>query len=101
MPELLMGVGGGRWGVDVPGLQSALLAQVDGSDVRDKRDFFLQEGQKFRLPRPPWGLPPVSYRRYVVPRTLGVHVWRHAGSGRSWLGGADRCPLHSWALEGG
>lgn len=35
------------------GLPSALLAQVEGSDVRDKSDFFLlQPGQKFRLPRP-------------------------------------------------
>lgn len=39
--------------MDVQGLPSALLAQVEGSDVRDKSDFFLlQQGQKFRLPRP-------------------------------------------------
>jgi len=86
MPELLL-MGGGRWGVDVPGLLSALPAQVEGSDVRDKSDFFLQRGQKFRLPRPHWGLPPVSYRRYAVPRILGVPVWGHDGCGRCWGGG--------------
>lgn len=32
---------------------AALLAQVEGSDVRHKSDFFLlQQGQKFRLRRP-------------------------------------------------
>lgn len=49
---------------------AALLAQVEGSDDRHKSDFFLlQQGQKFRLPRPhlwvtrgmqapePWGGP--------------------------------------------
>lgn len=41
------------WGVDVQGLRSALPAQVEGSDVRDKSNFFLTPaGQKFRLPRP-------------------------------------------------
>lgn len=44
---------GARWGVDVQVLPSAIPAQVEGSDVRDKSDFFLlQQGQKFRLPRP-------------------------------------------------
>lgn len=110
--------------MEVRVLRSALPAQVGGSDVRDKSEFFLlQRGQKFGLPRPHGRIAPVSCLRYAVPRTLGVcwrwEVWgdghslRFTGCG-SWMNLCHRagpcsdfiCPalgpgeLVVWAIRG-
>ncbi|XP_011785016.1 PREDICTED: ADP-ribosylation factor-like protein 4C [Colobus angolensis palliatus] len=89
------GVGRRWWGVEVPVLLSALPVPVGRLNCwRDKSDFFLLlQGQKFRLPRPHWGIAPVSYLRYAFPRILGVPTW-----GACWLLG-DHLSLHSGAVK--
>lgn len=96
-PELRMGWGtGGEW---TCGSCCAPFGrpQVEGSDVRDKSDFFLlQQGlNEVQAAPPPRGITCVNLR-YAVPRTLGVPDWGQAGSGGSWV---DDCSLHSGAME--
>lgn len=78
-------MGGGRWGVDAPGLLSAPPGPGGKLGCQRQKRSLQPPATSWAAP-PSLGLPPVSHLRYAAPRTLGAPIW---GAGWQWevLGG--------------
>lgn len=90
-------MGGGRWGVDVPGLLSAPPGPGGKLRHRDKSDLLLPLGQKLGCPALPGAptceSPEVCGSQNPGGTYLGAR-WRWEVPGKT-----AAPPLHSWALE--